>query len=141
MKYPERYAAVVAQSPILFPGTNPLELSEDAKASRFYSFFVNMLKPVFGDPVRQDLWDANYPLLLAKKQKLGNLKIYFDYGTDDRYIPLTRLDEGNQALDRLLTQTGVSHVFKIRPGEPHGWALVSAHLDETLPFLCQTFKK
>jgi S-formylglutathione hydrolase FrmB len=141
MKYPERYAAVVAQSPILFPGTNPLELSEDAKASRFYSFFVNMLKPVFGDPVQQDLWDANNPLVLAKKQKLNSLKIYFDYGTDDRYIPLTRLDEGNQALDRLLTQTGVSHIFKIRPGEPHGWALVSAHLDETLPFLCQTFKK
>ena len=65
MKYPERYAAVAAQSPILFPGTNPLELSEDAKASRFYSFFVNMLKPVFGDPVQQDLWDANNPLLLA----------------------------------------------------------------------------
>jgi S-formylglutathione hydrolase FrmB len=141
MKYPERYAAVAAQSPILFPGTNPLELSEDAKASRFYSFFVNMLKPVFGDPVQQDLWDANNPLLLAKKQKLSNLKIYFDYGTDDRYIPLTRLDEGNQALDSLLTRTGVSHVFKKHPGEPHGWALVAAHLDETLPFLCQTFKK
>jgi S-formylglutathione hydrolase FrmB len=141
MKYPDRYAAVAAQSPILFPGANPLELSEDAKASRFYSFFVNMLKPVFGDPVQQDLWDANNPLILAKRQKLANLNIYFDYGTDDRYIPLTRLDEGNQALDRVLTQAGIAHVFKMHAGEPHGWALVSAHLEETLPFLCQTFKK
>jgi S-formylglutathione hydrolase FrmB len=141
MKYPDRYAAVVAQSPILFPGVNPLELSEDAKASRFYAFFVNMLKPIFGDPVRQDLWDANNPLVLAKKQKLTNLSIYFDYGTDDRYIPLTHLDEGNQALDRLLTQAGVVHVFKMHSGEPHGWALVSAHLEETIPFLCRTFKK
>jgi S-formylglutathione hydrolase FrmB len=100
MKYPDRYAAVVAQSPILFPGSNPLELSEEAKSSRFYSFFINMLRPVFGDPVRQDLWDANNPLVLAKNGKLNGLRIYFDYGTADRYIQMTHLDEGNKGLDR-----------------------------------------
>ncbi len=72
MKYPDRYAAVAGQSPILFPGSNPFELSEEAKASRFYTFFVNMLKPIFGDPIRQDLWDANNPLVLAKNHKPGN---------------------------------------------------------------------
>jgi S-formylglutathione hydrolase FrmB len=141
MKYPDRYAAVVAQSPILFPGSNPLELSEEAKSSRFYSFFINMLRPVFGDPVRQDLWDANNPLVLAKNGKLNGLRIYFDYGTADRYIQMTHLDEGNKALDRLLTEARIAHTFKIREGEPHGWALVAAHLDETLPFLSGTFKK
>lgn len=141
MKYPDRYAAVSGQSPILFPGENPLALSEDAKASRFYSFFVNMLKPVFGDPIRQDLWDANNPLVLARNRKLAGLKIYFDYGTDDRYIPMTHLDEGSRALDRQLTESGVPHIFKVHQGEPHGWALVAAHLEETLPFLCQIFKK
>jgi S-formylglutathione hydrolase FrmB len=141
MKYPDRYAAVVGQSPILFPGANPLALSEEAKSSRFYSFFVNMLKPIFGDPVRQDLWDANNPLVLAKSRKLDGLKIYFDYGTEDRYIPMTHLDEGNKALDQILTETRVPHTFKVRPGEPHGWALISAHLDETIPFLSGTFKK
>jgi S-formylglutathione hydrolase FrmB len=141
MKYPDRYAAVVGQSPILFPGANPTALSEEAKASRFYSFFINMLKPIFGDPVRQDLWDANNPLVLAKSRKLDGLKIYFDYGTDDRYIPMTHLDEGNKALDQILTDARVPHTFKIHPGEPHGWALIAAHLDETLPFLSGTFKK
>jgi S-formylglutathione hydrolase FrmB len=141
MKYPDRYAAVVGQSPILFPGANPLALSEEAKSSRFYSFFINMLKPIFGDPVRQDLWDANNPLVLAKSRKLDGLKIYFDYGTEDRYIPMTHLDEGNKALDQILTETRVPHTFKVRPGEPHGWALISAHLDETIPFLSGTFKK
>ncbi|HTY63575.1 MAG TPA: alpha/beta hydrolase family protein [Acidobacteriota bacterium] len=141
MKYPDRYAAVVGQSPILFPGSNPLALSEEAKASRFYSFFINMLKPIFGDPVRQDLWDANNPLVLAKNRKLDGLKIYFDYGTDDRYIPMTHLDEGSKALDQILTEARVPHTFKIHPGEPHGWALISAHLDDTLPFLSGTFKK
>jgi S-formylglutathione hydrolase FrmB len=141
MKYPDRYSAVAGQSPILFRGTNPLELTEDAKSSRFYSFFIGMLKPIFGDPLRQDLWDANNPLILATKQKLDGLKIYFDYGTDDRYIPLTHLDEGSRALDKKLTEAHVSHIFKARPGEPHGWALISAHLSETLPFLCQSFVK
>jgi S-formylglutathione hydrolase FrmB len=141
MKYPDLYAAAVGQSPILFPGSNPIDLSEQAKSSRFYSFFINMLTPVFGDPVRQDLWDANNPLVLAKTSKLNGLKIYFDYGTADRYIQMTHLDEGNKALDRILTEAGAIHTFKIREGEPHGWALVAAHLDETLPFLSVTFKK
>lgn len=140
MKYPDRYASVAAQSPIIFPGAGPLELSEEARSSRFYSFFVNMLKPIFGDPIQQDLWDANNPLVLARTGKIQDLKIYFDYGTDDRYIPMTHLDEGNKALDQALTEAGVPHVFKVHPGEPHGWALIAAHLDETLPFLCQTFE-
>ncbi len=141
MKYPDRYSAVAGQSPILFPGSNPLELSEEAKSSRFYSFFTRMLTPVFGDPVRQDLWDANNPLVLAKTSKLDGLKIYFDYGTADRYIQMTHLDEGNRALDRILTEARIPHTFRIREGEPHGWALVVAHLDETLPFLSASFKK
>jgi S-formylglutathione hydrolase FrmB len=141
MKYPDRYAAVVGQSPILFPGANPLAASEEMKSSRFYSFFVNMMTPIFGDPIRQDIWDANNPLVLAKSRKLDKLKIYFDYGTDDRYIPLVHLDEGAKDLDRILTESNVPHTFKIHPGEPHGWALIAAHLEETLPFLSQTFKK
>jgi len=140
MKYPDRYAAVVGQSPIIFPGAGPLELSEEAKSSRFYSFFVNMLKPIFGDPLRKDVWDANNPLVLAKSEDIRDLKIYFDYGTDDRYIAMTHLDEGNKALDQALTSARIPHVFKVHPGEPHGWALIAAHLDETLPFLCQTFE-
>jgi S-formylglutathione hydrolase FrmB len=141
MKYPDRYAAVVGQSPILFPGPHPMELSESARGSRFYTFFVEMLKPVFGDPFRQDAWDANNPLVLAKQDKLDGLKIYFDYGTDDRYIPIVHLDEGAKALDRILTEARVPHTFRIHEGEPHGWALIASHLDETFPFLCQTFKK
>jgi S-formylglutathione hydrolase FrmB len=140
MKYLDRYAAVVGQSPILFPGTNPMNLPEEAKSSRFYSYFVEMLKPIFGDPVRQDLWDANNPLSLAKSRKLDGLKIYFDYGTDDRYITMIHLDEGSKALDHILSEAGVPHTFKIHPGEPHGWALIASHISETLPFLCQTFR-
>ncbi len=140
MKYPDRYASAVGNSPIIFLGKNPLDVPEEMKSSRFYQFFVGMLRPIFGDPVRQDLWDANNPLVLARSGKLDNLHIFFDYGTADRYIPTIHLDEGIKALDRALTESGVPHTFKIYPGEPHGWALVVAHVEETLPFLCQTFK-
>jgi S-formylglutathione hydrolase FrmB len=78
---------------------------------------------------------------LARTRKLDGLSIYFDYGTADRYIQMTHLDEGNKALDQFLTEARVPHTFKIRSDETHGWALVSAHLDETLPFLSRSFKK
>jgi S-formylglutathione hydrolase FrmB len=140
MKYPDRYAAAAGQSPILYPGANPMELTGDARSTRL-SFFANLLRPIFGDPLRQDVWDENNPLVLATKQKLNDLKIYFDYGTDDRYIAMTRLNEGCRALDKKLGEAQVTHVFREHPGEPHGWALVAAHLDATMPFLTQTFKK
>jgi S-formylglutathione hydrolase FrmB len=140
LKYPDRYASVVGNSPIIFVGRNPLDVPEEVKSSRYYQFFVNILRPIFGEPLRQDLWDANNPLLLARGEKFDNLHIFFDYGTDDRYIPTIHLDEGIKALDRALSDAGVPHTFKVYPGEPHGWALVAAHLEETLPFLCQTFK-
>jgi putative tributyrin esterase len=139
MKHPGRYSSVVGQSPILFPGSNPMEIPEEMKTDRFFSFFIRMLTPVFGDPVRQDVWDANNPLVLAKSRELDTLRIYFDYGTDDRYISMVHLDEGSKALDRSLTEAHITHTFRIHEGEPHGWALVAAHLEETLPFLCRTF--
>ncbi len=140
MKYPDRYAATAGHSPIIFLGKNPFDVPDEMKASRFYGFFSSIFKPILGDPVRQELWDENNPLLLAKSAKLDGLKILFDYGTDDRYIQSIHLDEGIKALDRTLTEAHVAHTFKIYPGEPHGWALVAAHMHESMPFLCQTFK-
>ena len=90
--------------------------------------------------MRQDVWDANNPLVLAKSGRLDTLRLYFDYGTDDRYIPMVQLDDGSKALDRILTEARVPHTFRIHEGEPHGWALVAAHIEETLAFLCGTFK-
>jgi S-formylglutathione hydrolase FrmB len=140
MKFPDRYSSTVGQSPIVFPGKNPLDVPEELKSSQFYQFFVGMLRPLFGEPLRQDLWDLNNPLILARSGKLDGLKIYFDYGTDDRYIPRIHLDQGAQMLDRILSEAKVAHTFSIHPGEGHGWQLVASHLEESLPFLCQTFR-
>lgn len=140
MKYPDRYAAAVGHSPIIFVGRNPLDVPDELKQSRYYQFFERLMKPLFGDPFRQELWDANNPLLLAKSGKLGKLGIYFDYGTEDRYIRSIGIDRGAIALDRVLKESGVPHVFKVHEGAPHGWALVAAHIDESLPFLCRSFR-
>ncbi len=140
MKFPDRYSATAGHSPIIFLGKNPLDVPEEMKASRFFQFFGGILRPLFGDPLDQGLWDKNNPLLLARSGKLGNLKIHFDYGTADRYNQTIRLAEGVKALDRALTEAKVPHSFKEYPGEPHGWALVAAHIEESLEFLCQGFK-
>jgi S-formylglutathione hydrolase FrmB len=141
MKYPDLYAAAAGQSPIVFPGAKSFEMPETMKSSRFYKFFIDMITPIYGNPIQQELWDANNPLVLAKTRKLNKLNIYFDYGTDDRYIPMVHLDEGCKSLDQILTGAQVPHTFEIRAGESHGWALVAKHLDTTLPFLSRTFKK
>lgn len=140
MKFPERYSACVGHSPIIFTGRNPLDVPDSVKTSRYYQFFVSILTPLFGDPIRQDLWDANNPLVLAKKPDLKQLGVYFDYGTEDRYIQSIHLDDGVKALDAALAQAGEAHTFVVHPGEPHGWALVAAHIGESLPFLCRAFK-
>jgi len=140
MKFTDRYGATVGHSPIIFLGKNPLDVPDDMKTSRFYQFFVSMLRPLFGDPIQQALWDQNNPLLLAKSGNLKRLKILFDYGTADRYNQTIHLDQGVKALDQALSEAKVPHSFKEYPGEPHGWALVALHLEESLAFLCQSFK-
>lgn len=140
MKFPDRYTTTVGHSPIIFQGKNPLDVPDEMKTSRFFQFFVGTLRPLFGDPIRQELWDSNNTLLLAKSGRLDKLKIHFDYGTEDRYNQSIHLDQGVKALDRALTEAGVPHSFKEYPGEPHGWALVASHFHESLSFLCQSFK-
>jgi S-formylglutathione hydrolase FrmB len=140
MKHLDLYAAAAGDSPIIFLGKNPLAVPEQMKEARFYQFFKNLLESIFGNPFNEELWAANNPLALAKSGKLNGLKIYFDYGTEDRYIRDFRLDEGVKALDQALIEANVPHTFKVRQGEPHGWALVAAHIEESLGFLCQTFK-
>jgi enterochelin esterase family protein len=140
LKYPELYASAAGHSPIIFLGRHPLDVPEQMKQSRFYGFFVEIMRPILGDPIQPERWDVNNPLLLAKNGKLNQLKIYFDYGTEDRYNAIIHLDQGAIALDKVLTEAGVLHTFHAWPGEGHGWSLVDAHIEESLTFLCQAFK-
>jgi S-formylglutathione hydrolase FrmB len=138
MKHPELYASAAAHSPIIFPIPNPLNVPPHIKTSRRYQFFSDIFSTVYGNPFNQAHYDANNPLVLARNAS-KNLALYFDYGTEDRYNSLVRLDEGLKKLDRTLTEAGVSHTFREHPGEPHGWALVVAHIEESLGFVSEGF--
>ena len=84
-------------------------------------------------------WKANSLERLAQTAALDDLKLYIAYGTADRYNRMFPMEEGVKTLDRILKGRGASHVCRILEGEPHGWELVSSHLEETLAFLTQTF--
>jgi S-formylglutathione hydrolase FrmB len=138
-KYKDRYAATAAHSPIVFL-VDPGQMSDQTKSSGRFEWFTRMISPMFGNPIDVDRWRANNPLDLAKTADLKGLRIYFDYGTADRYNQSIGLGEGVKSLDAVLAQRQIDHVFKEHLNEPHGWELVSLHLSESLPFLCQSFR-
>jgi S-formylglutathione hydrolase FrmB len=138
-KFRNLYSATAAHSPIVFLA-DPSHMSEQTKNSGRFEFFSRIITPIFGNPVDQEKWRANNPLDLAQKVDLQGLRIYFDYGTADRYNQVIGLGEGVKALHEVLQRRQVPHTFIEHPNEPHGWELVSLHLSESLPFLCESFK-
>ncbi|MCI0423320.1 MAG: hypothetical protein L0312_29560, partial [Acidobacteria bacterium] len=138
-KHKDLYSATAAHSPIVFPA-DPAQMSGQTRNSGRFEWFTRMITPMFGNPLEVERWRANNPLDLAKTASLGNLRIYFDYGTADRYNQSIGLGRGLKALDAVLTERQIAHTFKEHPNEPHGWELVSLHLGESLAFLCASFK-
>lgn len=138
MKQPELFSSVVAGSPIVLLGEDPSELILNSP-SRRVEFFVRLFEPVFGMPFDRDHWLKNSVELLARTSDLKDLKIYFSYGTADRYLDAFPMEKGLQTIDQTLTERGISHVFRVFEGEPHGWVLIRNHLKEELEFLTETF--
>jgi S-formylglutathione hydrolase FrmB len=138
-KHKDLYSATAAHSPIVFLA-DPTQMSDQTKSSGRFEWFTHLIAPMFGDPIDLGRWEANNPLDLAKQADLKGLRIYFDYGTGDRYNQSIGLGQGVKSLDTVLTQRQIAHVFKEHPNEPHGWELVSLHISESLPFLCESFR-
>lgn len=137
-RHAELYASVAAESPIVLLGENPLEPAQNSAPERA-QFFVRVLAPLFGQPFSPEHWKKNSLELLAHSADCQGLNIYFSYGTADRYNNLFPMEKGVRALDQILTERQIPHTFRVYEGEPHGWELVIAHLEETIPFLTQTF--
>jgi S-formylglutathione hydrolase FrmB len=135
MRFPDRFAAVAAHSPIVFPMRSPLDVPAGARSGRYYRYLSGIFLTVYGDPFDQAYFDANNPLELAKAAELEDLAIYFDYGTADRYNQSVGLGQGLRKLDAVLTRRGVAHRFGEYDGEPHGWKLVYTHIGESLAFI------
>ena len=139
MRFPERYVAVAAHSPIVFPIKNPLDVPESARSGRYYEYLSSIFKTVYGDPFDQAYFDENNPIELASKE-LDGLSIYFDYGTADRYNRSMGLGQGLARLDQALSANEVAHQFVTHEAEPHGWELVYTHIGESLAFLSKAME-
>lgn len=138
LKYPERYAAVAGVSPIVFLGDDPSRhiMGSD---SRLAQYLTSALKPVYGMPFDPSHWKANSLEQLARTADCKDLKIFFAFGTADRYNDSFPLEDGVKSFHSILDERGIRHEFKIYQDGPHGWSLVVDHLEEVTTFLSQTF--
>ena len=138
MKYPDLYSSVAAGSPIILLGDDPSKLL-NASSGGAVRRFSGLFNPVFGTPFNQDHWLKNSVEVLARSADLKDLRVYLSYGTADRYEAFFPMRQAIQILHQILTDRGVSSVFQVLEGEPHGWALIRADLEGSIEFLTQTF--
>ena len=130
--HPEMFSAVSAQSAALIPET-PQQLNAAANAGLP---LLGVLGPAFGKPVNVSHWNANNPLLLAKRNvaALRKLWIYFNCGQEDNY----GFEKGAAELDHELTQEHVRHEYHAYPGD-HGITYFLSHFSEVMEFHSKAF--
>jgi S-formylglutathione hydrolase FrmB len=93
-----------------------------------------ILGRVFGNPFNRAFWDRNDPLHLARTADLRGMKIEFDCGEQDGY----GFEYGAIALDKILTERHVPHVFHLYPGG-HNWQYFAQRLPAALEFQSRAF--
>lgn len=138
LKYPEQYAAVAGISPIVFTGEDPSRYIMDSD-SRFAQYFKSALKPVYGMPFDSAHWKENSLEALAHTSNPQGMKIFFAYGTADRYNDAFPMEAGVRTFAKILDGRGIPHEFRVYQDGPHGWRLVVDHLEEVAESLTQTF--
>jgi len=138
MKYPDLYSSVAAGSPIILLGDDPSKLM-NASSGGAVRTFSRLFNPVFGTPFDQDHWLKNSVEVLARSADLKDLRVYLSYGTADRYEAFFPMRQAIQIVHKILIDRGVSSVFQVLEGEPHGWALIRADVGDSIEFLTSTF--
>jgi len=128
LKYPKSFGSVSAHSAALME--KPPEAVTNAAHHGFF-------EDVFGWPLDLAFWDRNSVFAAARHAPLDeSWNIYFDCGAEDDF----GFDQGNQALDRLLTSRGIRHEFHLYPGR-HGGGYFAKHLPASLEFHWKVFRE
>jgi len=132
MSHPDVFGSVSSHSAALLPKfPNPLPTEGR------WGFYAQVLQEPFGSPLNEAYWDRENPLTLAEHpEHFAGLHLYFDCGDHDRY----GFDEGNQLLDRILTEKGFEHEFFLRPGS-HGWSYLNQVMQYSLLFHWKWFEE
>jgi S-formylglutathione hydrolase FrmB len=124
---PQLFASVSAHSAAL--------VAEPPRASqRELSPLAAMLGELFGNPIDVAFWNANSPFVLARKNPVSRVKIYFDCGDQDRY----GFENGAKALHEELGTLKVPHEFHIYPGG-HDVEYLLDHLSASMEFHSRAF--
>lgn len=131
MRHPDVFGAASAQSAALIPKfPNPLPTEGR------WGFYARVLQGPFGSPLNEAYFDTQNPLTLAEHpESFAGLKLYFDVGDHDRY----GFEEGNELLDKILTDKRFPHTFALRPGG-HGWSYLADYMKYDLQFHWQAFE-
>jgi S-formylglutathione hydrolase FrmB len=126
MKYPQLFGSVSAHSAAVMEKP-PAIMTSGAR--------LGFLEEVFGFPVDTAFWERNSMFTLARRaSSTEKWRIYFDCGAEDDY----GFEDGNQALDRLLTARRIRHEFHLYPGG-HSWSYFSRHLPASFDFHWKAF--
>jgi enterochelin esterase family protein len=137
-KNPNEFASVAGFSPIVLLGKDPSRQIMQS-SSRLAGYLASALKPIYGMPFDLEHWEENSLTHLAQTAELNGLKIFFGWGTADRYNDMFPMEKGVRTLHKILDERDIEHRFKVYEGGPHGWGLVTENLEEVLRFLTQTF--
>jgi S-formylglutathione hydrolase FrmB len=130
--HPELFSAVSAQSAALIT-ESPQALDS---ASQTGAPLAGVLGAVFGKPINVAHWNANSPLVLAKRNApaLRKTAIYFNCGQDDNY----GFEKGAAALHDELQKEGVKHEYHAYPGD-HSLNYFLSHFAEVMEFHSKAF--
>jgi S-formylglutathione hydrolase FrmB len=132
MQHPDLFVAASAHSAALLP-----EFPHPIPTEGRWGFYARVLGEAFGRPLSEAWWDKNNPLKLAEHpENFDGLKLYFDVGNHDRY----GFEEGNELLDKILTEKHYPHEFYLREGD-HGWAYLHNYMQYSLAFHWKWFEK
>jgi len=132
LKYPEKFAACAAFSPVLFSETY-MKQTEDKKFNSYYAPLFGSYEK--GDKRLTDYYRKNNPfeITLAKEKGAYNdLKIYIDCGDDDY------LTDDNCRFNIHLNQLEIKHEFRMRDGA-HTWTYWRSGLSNGLKFIGDSF--
>jgi S-formylglutathione hydrolase FrmB len=123
---------------LLYAGPRPYEkgkvvlVDDVTQWGRSVGPIGTLVRGIFGDDVAN--WRAHDPAVLAGSLSDGDLAIYLDYGTEDRFA----LDDGARYLHEVLEARGVTHTFVLEPGG-HDFAFWTTRIDDSLAFHAAAF--
>lgn len=130
-RFPERFAAVAAISPAVFPAEEPGSVPAK-NAPAVLGELNRAMSMGTGD---RNIYDRNSVYAIARAHaariRETGLPILVDCGADDEFL----LHEGAEYLHRVLLELGVDHDYRLVPGAGHQDAVASVRTYDAIKFI------